>query len=142
MRPQRHNYATEVYGRMQKAFEMARNNINGDQKRQKRLYDAKLRGKPYTQGDKVWLYCPRKKVGLIPKLQSFWKGPFVVKKRILDTVYMIEDVKTHYRVVVHFDRLKPCHLSVSEQVSEGPNAGCDTTLENSQDDGFTHQPPN
>ena len=108
-------YASEICGRMHRAFEMARNNIQGEQKRQKRLYDAKLRGKPYKVGDQVWLYCPRKTVGLSPKLQSFWKGPYVVKKCISDAVYRIKDVKTHYCMVVHFDRLKPCHSSIFEQ---------------------------
>ena len=110
-------YAAEVYSRMQKAFEMAREHIKGEQKRQKHLYDAKLKGYPYNVGDKVWLYRPLRKVGLSPKLQSYWTGPYEVVKRISDAVYRIKNMKTGFRIVVHFDRLKPCHLSSSEQLS-------------------------
>ncbi len=132
-------YASEICGRMHKAFEMARNNIKCEQKRQKRLYVAKIKGKPYALGDKVWLYCPRRKVGLSPKLQSFWKRPYEVKKCISDAVYRIESVKTHCRSVVHFDILKPCHLSTSEQDSE---TNIDNTLEDSTPRGTsTRRPP-
>ena len=110
-------YAAEIYSRMQKAFEVARKHIQGEQKRQKRLYDAKLKGTPYKPGDKVWLYRPLRKVGVSPKLQSFWTGPYVVVKRISDAVYRIKNVTTNSRIVVHFDRLKPYYSSSSEPVS-------------------------
>ena len=54
-------------------------------------------------------------------------------------MYRIEDVKTHYRSVVHFDRLKPCHLSTSEQDSE---TNRDNTPEDSTPRGTsTRRPP-
>ena len=104
-------YATELYERLQKAFSVARQKIVGEQKRQKRLYDAKVKGKPYAVGDRVWLYHFVRKIGLNPKLQSHWKGPYVVIKRISDSVYRIKHLQTGYRTVVHFDRLKPCFVS-------------------------------
>lgn len=111
-------YATGLYERMQKAFDVARKNIKGEQKRQKRLYDAKLKGKPYAIGDKVWLYCYVRKIGLSPKLQSHWKGPYVVIKRISDAVYRIKHTISGQRIIVHFDRLKPCFSSLPEQIAD------------------------
>ena len=103
-------YATELYERLQHAFNVARQKIVGEQRRQKRLYDAKLRGTPYAVGDKVWLFNFVRKVGLNPKLQSHWKGPYVVIKRISDAVYRIKHLQSGHRTVVHFDRLKPCFV--------------------------------
>ena len=97
------NYATELYERLEKAFELARDEIKGEQKRQKRLYDAKLQGKPYTAGDKVWLYRYVRRIGLSPKLQSKWTGPYSVVKRISDAVYRIKHTANGNRIVVHFD---------------------------------------
>ena len=103
------SYADDIYAKLQHAFQVAQMHSCGEQKRQKRIYDSKLKGEPYHAGQKVWLFHPLKRVGLSPKFQSFWKGPYVVIKRISDAVYRIKDVKTQYRTVVHFDRLKPCY---------------------------------
>ena len=108
-------YACKLYGRMQQAFHVARNKIQDEQRRQKRLYDIKLKGKPYNVGDKVWLYVYTRKIGLTPKLQSHWKGPFQVVKRISDAVYRIKHLQTGQRKIVHFDKLKPCYVRNSVQ---------------------------
>ena len=126
-------YASQAYSNMQKAFEVARNHIVGEQKRQKRLYDAKLKGNPYKAGDKVWLYRPLRKMGVSPKLQSYWAGPYIVNKRISDAVYRIKNIKTGQRIVIHFDRLKPCYSSSSQQLCLTGDQACTNTTD--EDDG-------
>ena len=49
-----------------------------------------MSGEPYRTGDFVWLYTPIKKVGVSPKLQKFWDGPYLVLDRLNDAVYRIQ----------------------------------------------------
>ena len=50
--------------------------------RQRRAYDTQCRGRAFTPGDKVWMYCPVCKQGVSPKLQSHWQGPGEVVNRL------------------------------------------------------------
>ena len=53
-----HEYAAQLRKRMEKAFNLARQHSLSKQLRQKELYDRKVHGKPYKQGDFVWLNTP------------------------------------------------------------------------------------
>ena len=65
-----------------------------------------MSGEPYRTGDFVWLYTPIKKVGVSPKLQKFWDGPYLVLERLSDAVYRIQRSEKSIPKVVHFDRIK------------------------------------
>ena len=62
-------------------------------------------GQPLNKGSAVWLYNPRKKKGLSPKLQRSWEGPYVVIKKINDLVYRIQLGPRTKPKVVHCNRL-------------------------------------
>ena len=74
----------------------------------------------------VWLYCPAVSPGKAKKFHSAWKGPYKVLKAISDVVYRIQHVtpstdrRRRQRLVVHFNRLKPCYSSTSGNPSENP----------------------
>jgi hypothetical protein len=62
-------YAADLRQKMENAFEHVRVNLNKEQCRQKRLYDRRRNGSPYTIGDVVWLWNPVRRKGFSPKLQ-------------------------------------------------------------------------
>ena len=55
----------------------------------------------------VMLYDPKRKVGISPKLQCSWDGPYVITHCISDLVYRIQKAESAKPRVVHYNRLKP-----------------------------------
>jgi hypothetical protein len=55
----------------------------------------------------VWYYQYQRKVGLNPKLQRTWHGPFVGIERLNDVMYRIKLSPKSKPKVVHHDKLKP-----------------------------------
>ena len=108
-----HEYARRLKDTLQKAFDVARRNLNTNTERMKDFYDQKIHGKPYDPGDLVWLHNPAVPKGKSRKLHSPWSGPYKVVKRLSTAVYRIQDqrgggFRRKRRLIVHFDRLKPC----------------------------------
>ncbi|GMF35723.1 unnamed protein product [Phytophthora lilii] len=63
----------------------------------------------FKEGDRVWLYMERVKLGLVKKLAHLWHGPFRVKKRVEAFAYELElPDRSGYKFypVVHVPRLK------------------------------------
>ncbi|CAC5415821.1 unnamed protein product [Mytilus coruscus] len=89
--------------------EFARENINNASDKQKWYYDYKVNFKPYSVGDAVWLHDPKRKVGISPKLQCNWDGPYLILNSISDLVYRIQKLESSKPRVVHYNRLKPYH---------------------------------
>ncbi|GFW08395.1 kinectin [Trichonephila clavipes] len=48
--------------------------------------DARATGHDFHEGDKVWLWNPKHRKGLSPKLQTNSEGPYTVLKRLNDIV--------------------------------------------------------
>ena len=91
----------------QKAYESTRSTLNQNQKRRNSLYNRKVHGPLYQEGQKVLLHSPVVPVGKSPKFFCPWKGPYVIIQDINDVTYRIEDPLTNKQLVVHYDRLKP-----------------------------------
>lgn len=72
----------------------------------KKCYDKHLRHTNFNIGDAVWYYNPQRKVGICPKLQRPWKGPFTVTKKLNDVLYRIQFNQRSKAKIVHHDRLK------------------------------------
>ena len=58
--------------------DFARETLKIESDRQKRRYDHRVGRCLYSAGDAVWLYNPRRKKGVTPKLQRPWEGPYLV----------------------------------------------------------------
>ncbi|KAJ8962328.1 hypothetical protein NQ318_018307 [Aromia moschata] len=59
----------------------------------------------FKPGDAVWLYAPKRTKGKSLKLQSNWKGPYTIIKKINDLVYRIQLSPRSKPKVVHLERL-------------------------------------
>jgi hypothetical protein len=69
----------------------------------KRRYDRNADVHGFQPGDAVWLYNPRVKKTLSPKLSRPWEGPYRVMERLTDVVYRIQrSPRSKARVVNRF----------------------------------------
>ena len=127
-------YVTQLDKRLEQAYEVVREHLKTTQKYQKQCYDRKATGGRYQPGDLVWLYSPAVPKRRCPKFHRPWKGPYQVRKVLSDVTYRIQLVKSpknsgdrrcKRRVVVHFNRLKPCSIT-QRQETETPQSSTDT----------------
>ena len=111
------DYVAQLSERLQKAYQLVRDHLRATQRYQKQYYDRKATGGRYQPGDLVWLYSPAVPKRSCPKFHRPWKGPYRVLKVLSDVTYRIQlvdhqqgrrDRRRRHRVVVHFNRLKPC----------------------------------
>ena len=87
--------------------DFARKHLDISSESMERRYDIKIHKIPYTVGDAVWYYNPKRKVGFKPKLQRPWKGPMVVVECLNDVLFRIQSGPKSKPCVVHHDKLKP-----------------------------------
>ncbi|KAK4295125.1 hypothetical protein Pmani_032308 [Petrolisthes manimaculis] len=97
-------YATALQERLDKAGRQVRSNLQLVGQAMRQRYNQRVREARYAVGDRVWLYNPRRKRGLSPKLQSSWEGPYHVQEVMSDVTYRIRRGQNRSRVV-HVDRL-------------------------------------
>ena len=102
-------YAASLKHRLQWVYSEVQEKMALLLERQKEIYDRKIHGEPFQEGDLIWLHSKVIPRGGAWKLHHPWTGPFVVKKKLSDATYRIKMAKGRKRLVVHFDRLKPCH---------------------------------
>ena len=69
-------YGIELHARMSEAWELARKNIAKAQKRQKMVYDRKIRPAQFQEGKRVFLYKPAEKTGHARKFARAFHGPY------------------------------------------------------------------
>ena len=104
-----HQYSKDLRARLDTAYERVRERLGWRQRRQKMVYDRRRTGRTYGIGEWVWLYCPAVPRGKSAKLHSYWQGPYKVVKVFSNVLYLIQHRdSTRKKVVVPFDRLKPC----------------------------------
>lgn len=92
---------------------LARENIQGAQKKQKDYYDRKQKGTPFCKGDLVMLFNSAIPKGTSKKFFKNWSGPWRVVSVLSDLDYRIEFAgnrsdtrRRKLRKVVHFNHLK------------------------------------
>ena len=90
---------------LETVHEFARSSLKLSSDRSKMYYDTKSSDNTYSTGDPVWLYNPKKKKGVSPKLSRNWEGPDTVVKPINDLVYRIQLGPRTKPKVVHWNRL-------------------------------------
>ena len=88
----------EVHHHVRKNLEIAAGTM-------KLRFDAKASRGLLEPGDKVWLYNPRRRKGVCPKLSSDWEGPYMIVNRLSDVIYRIKGEGRSKPKVVHFNRL-------------------------------------
>ena len=76
-------------------------------KRSKELYDVKVAFRRYQEGDVVWCLMEVREVGVTPKLEYVYEGPFLVKKKLSELDYVLQLDRSGKERPVHHNMLKP-----------------------------------
>lgn len=107
--PSPDNFVQQSHKLMEQAYHRVREHLSAGHQRQKDIYDKRVHGDPYQEGDIVWLLDPVVAEGQSKKLHHPWKGPFRVLKKISNCDYLVESTAgKHIKTIVHFNRLKLC----------------------------------
>jgi RNase H-like domain found in reverse transcriptase/Integrase zinc binding domain/Reverse transcriptase (RNA-dependent DNA polymerase) len=108
-------HASEILSTMEIAWTIARDEIEKSQIQYKHRYDRSRTGKEYNVGDCVLLENSMKKIGLSPKLQPKYTGPYEVIEKLTPLNYKIRrlgsellksDKRRKDTQTVHIDRMK------------------------------------
>lgn len=103
------SYAGHVLGLREKmlaAHEVARKHLKQSAKRSKEIYDSKLSFRQYHVGDLVWCLHETRKVGVNPKLEKGFDGPFLVTAKHSCLNFTIQLNANGQKRLVHHDKLK------------------------------------
>ncbi|GFW14539.1 retrovirus-related Pol polyprotein from transposon 412 [Trichonephila clavipes] len=68
-------YIEKLHARMEEMHHLARERIDMASEKMKTRYDARATGHDFHEGDKVWLWNPKRRKGLSPKLRTNWEDP-------------------------------------------------------------------
>ena len=82
--------------------------------RQKKRYELNIEYKTLKIGDLVWMYRPNKKVGISPKLATFWDGPYIVTTKFSDVIYECKKDAVSKPKIAHLTNLKPAYVDTGE----------------------------
>lgn len=93
--------------KMRLAHQIARKNIKQKAARSKEIYDINIVKYNYAPGNLVWCLHELRKVGICPKLEKKFNGPFVVIKKMSETNFVIQINKSGTERLVHHNKLKP-----------------------------------
>ena len=99
-------YVKYLLEAMRRACETARVTLKESQKRQKQVYDKKLRTNKFEKGDLVYKLNTKIRVGQSTKLQPIYVDPYLVVKVFSPVLYQIEGNKS--KMVLNHDRIRPC----------------------------------
>ena len=132
------DYALNLRQRLEKSFQEVRAKMSQKQIRQKELYDQKSHGAPFEMNDRVWFNFPAIPRGKHKKFHRLWQGPFVIKKKISDVLYQIQQENSSRNQIVHFDRLKPCWIRNFDNNAAPRPAATPNTEEEEEEDYYTY----
>ncbi|GBO23810.1 hypothetical protein AVEN_67342-1 [Araneus ventricosus] len=93
--------------RLESVHAFARERIKLASERMKTRYDSGATHHHYKEGDLVWMYNPKRRRGLSPKLQQNWERPYTVVKKLNDVVYRVQRSTNAKPKVIHINRLAP-----------------------------------
>ena len=104
-----HNWVSQKKEAFRQAYELVRRNATTRQRRRNNLYNKRVHGPTYKEGECVLLHYPVVPLGKTPKLSSFWRSPYEILKFLNDVNYKIKEMTTRKVQVVHYDRMKRYH---------------------------------
>ncbi|GBM52432.1 Retrovirus-related Pol polyprotein from transposon 412 [Araneus ventricosus] len=100
-------YMKNLEARLESVHAFARERIKLASERMKTRYDSRATDHHFKEGDLVWMYNPKRRRGLSPKLQQNWEGPYTVVKKLNDVVYRVQRSPRAKPKVIHINRLAP-----------------------------------
>ena len=108
------DYVDGLRQRLESAHEMARIQLKKSACYQSRHYNLKADKAEYDVGGTVMARVGTKKVGLSPKLQPKWDGPYIITHLLSDVVVRMQRGPRHKPKVIHVNRLKPFYGDVDK----------------------------
>ncbi|UYV84785.1 K02A2.6-like [Cordylochernes scorpioides] len=114
-------FVDRLHSRLEKVHRWAREKLEIASEAMKVRYDTHACGNDLQEGGLVWLYNPKRKKGLSPKLQKSWEGLFRIVKKLNDVVFRIQ--RSHPTLNQRFklvSSLIPGHL---QELLEGTREG-------------------
>ncbi|KAG7459263.1 hypothetical protein JOB18_008719 [Solea senegalensis] len=97
------SYVLQMRERLKSMSELAQQNLEQAQQRQKSYYDQRARSRSFAEGDKVLVMLPSDSSKLLAK----WQGPFEVTRKLGSTTYEVAKLgQRHSRRVLHINLLK------------------------------------
>ena len=108
-----HKSADEYIERMTQKLEImrqiAKENIEENQRRTKAIHDRNARIFSYKPGDKCWLFTPKIAGAKSKKLSDRWIGPYFVIRQTGPSNYVLADCRTKKEIAypVNVSRIKP-----------------------------------
>ncbi|GBM31847.1 hypothetical protein AVEN_56942-1 [Araneus ventricosus] len=75
--------------------------------RLKTRYYSRTTDYHFKEGVLVWMYDPKRRRGLSPKLKQNWEGPYTVVKKLNDVVYRVQRSPNAKPKVIYINRLAP-----------------------------------
>ena len=104
-----HDWVSQKEEAFRRAYELVRRNATTQQRRRNNLYNKRVHGLTYKEGEYVLLHYPVVPVGKSPELSSPWRGPYEILKGLNDNNYRIKELTTGKVQVVPYDRIKRYH---------------------------------
>ena len=99
-------YVDSLRTKLQKAHHVARQHMGVAAKRSKEVYDAKMVKTNYQDGDYVWCLAEARKVGVAPKLERHYAGPYLIAKKVSEVNFVLQLDREGKERLVHHNKLK------------------------------------
>ncbi|GBM09383.1 Retrovirus-related Pol polyprotein from transposon 412 [Araneus ventricosus] len=100
-------YKKNLEVRLESVHAFARERIKLASERTKTRYDSTATDHHFKEGDLVWMYNPKRRRGLNPKLQQNWEGPYTVVNKLNDVVYRVQRSPNAKPKFIHINRPAP-----------------------------------
>ncbi|PAA81732.1 hypothetical protein BOX15_Mlig033284g14 [Macrostomum lignano] len=99
-------YVQSLGNSLAEAHSQVRTNLQQYQRKQKVLYDSRVRGPAIEVGDAVLEYSPALQAGEAAKFHCNWKGPAKVLEKISDLNYRVKHANRGKSKIVHYNNLR------------------------------------
>ncbi|GBO21742.1 hypothetical protein AVEN_13865-1 [Araneus ventricosus] len=100
-------YMKNLEARLESVHAFARERIKLASERMKTRYNSRATDNHFKEGDLVWIYNPKRRRGLSPKLQQNCEGPYTVVKKLNVVVYRVQRSPNAKPKVIHINLLAP-----------------------------------
>jgi hypothetical protein len=94
---------------MRSTYAIVRLHLGRAANTRKKLYDLKVRNTSFNAGVWVWYLYPRRRVGLSPKWQRYYVGPYLITRVIPPNNVVLQKSRRAKPFVVHKDKVKLFH---------------------------------
>jgi hypothetical protein len=99
-------YLLSLGDRLAEAHSQVRQNLQRYQRKQKIIYDSRVRGPTIDVGDTVLEYSPALQPNEAAKFHNYWKGPAKVIEKISDVNFRIRHENSKKSRIVHYNNIR------------------------------------